>query len=168
MTSTVSDRHSFESPARHRYQPEQRVSVDLAFLGKQGLVVGRICGIASAVPGLGTTWIVELESTLPHYPYRCLIVPELALSALREEFYKDTSRTIRERIVNFLSHQSDPVSLSQLHEAMPDLLPGSIDACCHHLGSMGAIQRVTYPRPNGGYICYFSAHSHQRSPDTVR
>lgn len=168
MTSTVSDRYNFESQVRHRYQPEQRVSIDLAFLGQQGSVVGRICGIASAVPGLGTSWIVEIESPLPLYPYRCLVVSELALSVLREEFYKDTSRTIRERIVNFLSHQSDPVSLSQLHEAMPDLLPGSIDACCHHLGSMGAIQRVTYPRPNGGYIGYFSAHSNPRAPDTVR
>ena len=141
------------------YQPDQRVNINLQFIGQEGVVTGYIRGIASHVPGLLSVWIVELEQDLPNYPYRCITVPEVALSLAQELLYKDTSFTIRERVINFLSHQNEPVSLSQLHEAMPDLLPGSLDACCHQLGNAGVIRKVTYARPNGGYIAYFSHHS---------
>jgi len=141
---------------RYTYPPHQRVSVDLGFIGREGATTGYIKGIASHIPGLSTVWIVELESLLENHPYSCVTVPETALIAIEELLYTNTSLNIRERVLDFLSHQNDPVSLSQLHEAMPDLLPGSLDACCHQMGSAGTISKVSYPRPNGGYITYFS------------
>jgi hypothetical protein len=143
----------------YSYQPDQRVNINLPFIGQEGSATGYIRGIASHVPGLLSVWIVELEQDLPNYPYSCITAPEVALSPAQELLYKDTSFTIRERIINFLSHQDEPVSLSQLHEAMPDLLPGSLDACCHQLGNMGVIHKATYPLPNGGYIGYFSTRA---------
>ncbi len=143
--------------ASYFYQPDQRVNINLHYIGQEGTTTGYIRGIASHVPGLSTVWIVELEHSLSNYPYRCIAVPEIALSLAKETLYASTAFTIRERIIDFLSHQDIPVSLNQLHQAMPDLLPGSIDACCQQLGNTGVIYKVTYPRPNGGYTCYFSA-----------
>lgn len=135
------------------------MDIDTQFLGKLGSIVGKVCGIASAVPGLGTTWIVELEDSLPNYPYRCIAVPEMALSPARERLYQRTGLAIQERVLNFLSHQDAPVPLSVLCEAMPDLVPGAIANCCDRLGNTGEINKVAYPRPNGGYISYFSVRS---------
>lgn len=143
--------------ASYFYQPDQRVNINLHYIGQEGTTTGYIRGIASHVPGLSTVWIVELDHSLSNYPYRCITVPEIALSLAKEMLYKSTVFTIRDRIIDFLSHQESPVSLSQLHQAMPDLLPGSIDACCQQLGNTGVIYKVTYPRSNGGYTCYFSA-----------
>ncbi|NEQ22811.1 MAG: hypothetical protein F6K28_27385, partial [Microcoleus sp. SIO2G3] len=127
----------------YSYEPDQRVNINLQFIGQEGVATGYIRGIASHVPGLLSVWIVELEQDLPNYPYRCITIPEVALSPAQELLYKDTFFTIRERVINFLSHQNEPVSLSQLHEAMPDLPPGSLDAGCHQLGNAGVIHKVT-------------------------
>ncbi|MGB7439454.1 MAG: hypothetical protein WA919_00165 [Coleofasciculaceae cyanobacterium] len=140
----------------YTYPPDQLVKIDLEFLGREGTATGHIKGIASHLPELTTTWIVELENCLDNYPYPCIIAPETALTPLRKIIYNNSAFNIRERILDFLSRQEGVVSLSHLHEAMPDLLPGSLDACCYQLGSMGKIHRVTHSRPNGGYIIYFS------------
>jgi hypothetical protein len=67
----------------YSYQPDQRVNINLQFIGQEGSATGYIRGIASHVPGLLSVWIVELEQDLPNYPYSCITAPEVALSPAR-------------------------------------------------------------------------------------